>query len=168
LFVDRDGGEWTPMGGGAYEEMRGPYQPLAKLHSSGALSVDSLLARAEGGEYIVYFGRLVALLHSVYEYVARLYAHTGRLHGDLHVRVWLERIEMCRRLVVSRPDREYPVKGLDEGDAILLDEVVDVVEVVRDGVGSMKPMLDQLWRAFGMAWEVPEPVVRELLRGRGG
>jgi len=164
LFVDRDVGMWEPTSCGVRSVFQGPgeYPRIARIYFNGALSVGQRLADGQSGNYLVYFRRIVSLVYAVYAYAAKLYTHLARPYMELQARVLLDYMNLCTRFAVASPDREFPMRG-PINQLHVLDEGVCTAEIIADLDRAAKPMLDRIWQAFGMGWEVPKEVVKEML-----
>jgi hypothetical protein len=163
--VDRDVGMWEPTSSGVRSVFQGPgdYPRVARLYLNGALSVGQRLADGSVGNYVVYFRRIVALVYAAYTYAGKLSTHLARPYMDLQARVMMDHMNFCSRFVVASPDRVYSMEKQQHTRLHLLDETVCAAAISANLHGAVKPMLDRLWQAFGMDWEVPEEVVKEML-----
>jgi hypothetical protein len=153
---------WLPTSTGAHcmVQRDGIAYSEAHLLSNGALIVGQRLTTYEIGDKIApSFDHLKAVLWEAYRYVGRLYDLLGRDFVELRIRMTLWYIDGMPLCTVPE-ERQALGQFTRAGEPAVLDGTVLVSELIADTEAATKPMLDRVWRTFGIDWTVPPGVAR--------
>jgi hypothetical protein len=153
---------WLPTSTGAHCAVLKDGIPylVAHLLTNGALLVGQhLTTHTIGNSVAPSFDHLKAVLWEAYRYIGGLYGFLGREFVELRVRValwYIDGMPLC-----TAPDEHQALgRFAKSGQPAILDNGLLASELIVDAETAMKPVLDWVWRTFGIDWTVPAGMAR--------